>query len=330
MTAQHDIISRLRHALIPALPRPFRDDRVIDEDSHERMAEYMNDMPVAGVAVWAHTGRGLYLTEAERSMVLTHWREAMPTRLVIAGVGCPASHDGVIIDHDDDYFGRTRMMALHAKELGANAVLAYPPARFWDRPEREKAEAVLYYHQIFQDLGLPIVLFYLYESAGGLKYSTELLDKLLGLSHVVGIKMATLDSVMTFQDVARHIKRSHPSKLLITGEDRFFGYSLMCGADAALVGMGSALTGLQAQMMAAYYAGDLQNFMYRSEWVDRLGMAAFALPIEGYITRMLYTLAWQGIVAPNATFDPWGPELDEADRGRLAELLAQLPTDLKH
>jgi 4-hydroxy-tetrahydrodipicolinate synthase len=320
----------LYHSLVPALPVPFRSDRSIDEDSHERMAEYMQDMPIAGVAVWAHTGRGLYLTEQERGIVLTHWREALPNKVIIAGVGCPASHHGVIIDHDDDYFGRTRMMALHAKELGATAVLAHPPGRFWGRPEKEKEEAVIYYHQIFEDLGLPVILFYLYESAGGLKYSYDLLDKLLSMHNVVGIKLATLDSVMTFQEVTRYIKGSHPGKLVLTGEDRFLGYSLMCGADAALVGMGSALTKLQCDLLEAYYNQDLQNFFYRSDWVDRFGIATFSLPMEGYITRMLYALSWQGLISREATFDPWGPALEESDLGRVGDFLTTLPTALKH
>lgn len=323
------IRSRLHRSIIPALPIPFRNDRVIDGDSHQRMAEYMQDMPVAGVAVWAHTGRGLYLTDEERGAVLSHWREALPNKLVIASAGCPASHHGVIIDHDDDYFGRTRMMALHAKELGADAILAYPPTRFWDRPDREKHEAIVYYHQIFEDLGLPVILFYLYESAGGLKYTTEDLDVLLAMRNVVGIKIATLDSVMTFQDVARYIKSRHPEKLVITGEDRFLGYSLMCGADAALIGMSAALTQLQADLLTAHFNQDLQNFFYRSAWVDQFGMATFSLPIEGYISRMLYALSWMDIVSPEATFDPWGPQLENSDLSRVADFLTSLPTALK-
>ena len=35
---------------------------------------------------------------------------------------------------------------------------------------------------------------------------------------------------MTFQDIARLVKTRAPGKLVITGEDRFLGYSLMCGA----------------------------------------------------------------------------------------------------
>ena len=45
-------------------------------------------------------------------------------------------------------------------------------------------------------VGLPLILFYLYEAAGGVSYSPELLDELLTSPQVIGIKMATLDSVI--------------------------------------------------------------------------------------------------------------------------------------
>ena len=47
-----------------------------------------------------------------------------------------------------------------------------------------------------------------------------------------------------------------PDKLLITGEDRFLGYSLMCGAEAALIGMAAACTDLQAELLRSFWRGD--------------------------------------------------------------------------
>ncbi|HEX5317431.1 MAG TPA: dihydrodipicolinate synthase family protein, partial [Candidatus Kapabacteria bacterium] len=60
---EKDIADLLHHRLIPALPVPFTSERIIHHDSHVRMGEYMSAMPIGGVAVWAHTGRGLLLTE---------------------------------------------------------------------------------------------------------------------------------------------------------------------------------------------------------------------------------------------------------------------------
>src|SRR5947207_623187 len=177
-----DIRGLLRHRLIPALPVPFTAERTIHHDSHVRMAEYMSDMPIGGVAVWAHTGRGLYLTEEERAEVLTHWRESLPNAAIIAGAG-------------------SREMADHAKSLGADAILSHAPTHLRGLPEREREEAILEYHREIARAGLPLILFYLYEAAGGIEYSSHLLEELFKLPHVLGIKIATLDSVMSFQDL---------------------------------------------------------------------------------------------------------------------------------
>src|SRR3954469_22663159 len=106
MSHSHDIRNALRHRLIPALPVPFTNERIIHHESHVRMADYMSDMPIAGVAVWAHTGRGLYLTHAQRTQVLTHWRESLPNHVIIAGAGCPAASDGDPVRGDDEYILR--------------------------------------------------------------------------------------------------------------------------------------------------------------------------------------------------------------------------------
>jgi len=307
MMAQ-DIHERLRHRLIPAVPVPFTSERIIHHDSHVRMAEYLSDMPIGGVAVWAHTGRGLLMSEDERAEVLTHWRKSLPKTVLIAGAG-------------------SRAMAEHAKSLGADAILCHPPTHIRDGQKRD--EAIVEYHHELSMVGLPLILFYLYEAAGGIDYSETILKQLFELPNTIGIKIATLNSVVTFQDLAQWIKSEYPDKLLITGEDRFLGYSLIMGADSALVGMGGALTALQAEMMQAFYDQDFDRFIYQSKIVDQFAIATFTDPMEGYISRMLYALSWLGIVSSVAIHDPWGPDLPEQDIQRIGDFLTTLPMELK-
>ncbi|HEY3876479.1 MAG TPA: dihydrodipicolinate synthase family protein [Candidatus Kapabacteria bacterium] len=305
-----DIAGLLHHALIPAVPVPFTNERTIHRESHIRMTEYMNDMPIGGVAVWAHTGRGIYLSVEERGEVLTHWRESLPHKVLIAGAN-------------------SRAMAEHAAHLEADAILCHPPSQLRMLPSGERDRAVIAYHHDLAKAGLPLILFYLYESAGGISYSIDILRQLFSIPNVIGIKIATLDSVMTFQNLAATIKSEFSDKLLITGEDRFLGYSLMMGVDAALVGMGTALTALQYDMMRAYYKNEVNDFLYRSSAVDRFSMVTFTEPMEGYIARMLYALSWLGIVSPEATFDPWGLGLTDADKDSIGNFLTSLPSHLK-
>ena len=210
-------------------------------------------------------------------------------------------------------------MAADALENGAHALMAYAPTPF--RQSRKCEDLTIEYHKQLASMGAPLILFYLYEAAGGISYSLALLRSLFALPQVVGIKLATLDSVMTFQDVACLISREFPEKLLITGEDRFLGYSLMCGAQAALIGMGAACTGLQLDLVQAYFQARAAEFLTLSRLVDELAEGLFVSPMEGYIRRVLWTLVHEGIIGRESSYDPWGPELREGEFAEIGKVL---------
>jgi 4-hydroxy-tetrahydrodipicolinate synthase len=272
---------RLEWGLIPAVPVPFHGN-TIDEKAQRDYAGWMATQLIAGVAVWAHTGRGPHLSGTQRRLVLGAWRSALPNKLIIAGAN-------------------RLEMARDAKTWGADAVLAFP-----------RREAAVQYHAELSS-ELPVIAFYLYEAAGGVDYDDATLHGILSLPGVVGIKVATLDSVITFQRIAS-VTREHPDKILITGEDRFMGYSLMMGARAALVGMASVLTDLHAALLGTFAAGDLRDFMNVSDLLDGFGQATFVEPMEGYIRRMLWAVAAEGIIPDEACDDPWGPALPSVER----------------
>ncbi len=255
---------------------------VLAEDAQRAYAEWMAGQPVAGVAVWAHTGRGTRLMPAQRRTVLATWRAALPHKVIVAGASTVA-------------------VAREAKDGGADAVLAFP----------RRDDVVAYHAALAREL--PVIAFYLYEAAGGVPYDDATLHAVLALPGVIGIKVATLDSVMTFQRIAA-VMGGHPDKLLITGEDRFLGYSLMLGARAALIGMGAALADLSAALLGTFAAGDAHDFLSASAQVDAFAQATFVSPMEGYIRRMLWALAADGVIPEDACDDPWGPALPAAER----------------
>src|SRR5262249_20106160 len=117
----------------------------------------------------------------------------------------------------------------------------------------------------------------------------------LARDDVLGIKVATLDSVMTFQDIVRLARDRAGGKVVITGEDRFLAYSLMCGAGAALIGMAAACTGLQAELLRSHREGRAQDFLRLSSLVDDLAQHTYVAPMEGYIQRMLWCLVVENV-----------------------------------
>jgi 4-hydroxy-tetrahydrodipicolinate synthase len=224
----------------------------------------------------------------------------MPHSLVVAAVG--SQHTDL-----EDATSSALEMAESAADLGADALLVYPPT--WLREHSRRDQLIVEHHRRMAEAGLPLVLFYLYEAAGGILYSPAVLDELLALPDVVGIKMATLDSVMTYQDVSRKLRERHSQKLVITGEDRFLGYSLRRGATAALIGMGAICCDLQAELIRANFVGDSAGFLALSDLVDTLAETIFVQPMEGYIKRLLWALVHLGVIPLDAANDPWGPRL---------------------
>ena len=276
-----DLVSRIQWGLLPAVPVPFRGDR-LDSAAQRGYARWMAAHPVAGVAVWAHTGRGPHLGAEHRREVLDSWREALPDRVLVAGA-------------------RDITMAIEARRGRADALLAFP----------ERNDPVGYHRRLSREL--PVLAFYLYEAAGGVAYDDDTLHAILDLPDVVGIKVATLDSVMTFQRIAALMRR-HPDKVLVTGEDRFYGYSVMAGATAALIGMGAALPDVQAELLHAWRDRQWDRFVELTAICDRFAQATFVEPMEGYIRRMLWAAAAEGAIAREACDDPWGPVLAESER----------------
>lgn len=303
-----EFCDRIDRGLIPAVPVPFDSAGRVDEAAQEQYIGYMSEQPIAGVAVWVHTGRGLFLTADERRRVLRAWRAGLPPHFtIVAGAGAPAAAAA-----DPRSYARIALeMAGDAAESGADALLVHPP----------RVPDIAAHHVRLAGAGLPLMLFYLYEAAGGVSYSDGLLQDLLAMPSVCGIKVATLDSVMRYQDISRLLDNC-PGRLLVTGEDRFFGYSFMHGANAALVGLGAACSTLLAGLMRAWFEQRGNDFVRLSALVDELAEVTFIAPMEGYIQRMLLVLARQGVISASATFDPWGPSLDrEVENARIRAAL---------
>ena len=309
---------RIAHRIIAATPVPLEADGALAVKAQDAYAAWLCEQPIAGVAAWAHTGRGLHLPTEAADAVMRSWRAALgPDRVLVAGVGGAPGNDT-----PEKWTAATMRMAERALNLGADGFLVYPPVICRGRPDEH--ERVVAHHRKLAELDAPMIAFYLYEPSGGISYRPETLREILALPQVVGIKMATLDSVMTFQEVACMLKEEFPHLILITGEDRMLGYSLIMGARAALIGMGATCTKLQADMFDAYFASREDNFLKLCRQVDLLGETLFAKPVEQYLIRVLWALAASGVIPEEAANDPWAPPLERSEIERVKAVVRQV------
>lgn len=296
---------RIYGKLIPAVPVPWTAEGGIHRPGQEAYVRHMAGQDLAGVAVWAHTGRGLHLSRDERREILASWRQGLPEgRVVVAGVGAMPDQSLPEAERLAKFENDALRMAEDAVSGGADAFLVFAPVAYRDRPDQD--ERVAAYHRKLAGFGVPLVLFYLYREAGGISYSPALLAELMSIPETVGIKVATLDSVMTYQDISRLIQERFPDVALITGEDRMLGYTIMRGGISALIGMGSAYTAPQAELLTSYLAGQAARFLELSNQVDAFAEVTFIPPMEGYILRMLWSLVLAGVIPEEAAHDPLG------------------------
>ena len=304
--------------LIPAVPVPLDRSGNLHNGALEAYVSWMVNQPIGGVAVWAHTGRGLKLPPALADQVLKTWRTLLPSGcMLVAAAGAPPPDRS-----PRALFERAYAMACRAAELGADALLVHPPTTLRDRSDRDSL--VIRYHSRIAQAGLPLVVFYLYEAAGGISYTPGVITELLARPDVLGIKIATLDSVITFQEITRLVQTRAPGKVVVTGEDRFLPYSLMCGAKAALIGMAAACTTVQAHLLRSHLEGRSSEFLALSPRIDDLAQHTFLAPMEGYIQRMLWCLVHQQVIPREAAHDPWGPQLDPAEFDRIGACVARV------
>ncbi len=315
-----DLIGRLRGTVLPAVLTPLRADGAVDFDALDGYAAWIAEQAIGGVAVWAHTGRGLYLSERDRAAVLRAWRAATG-KPVVAGVGVPrAERPGSPAEAVEI----TVRMAVTAAGLGADAVMVYPLASLATLPDGHD-QAVRLHERVAAESGLPVLGFYLHGEAGGYAYPPALIRDLLALPRTLGVKLATLDRAIACQDA---IRAAEPSgRLLVTGEDRMFGPSLMWGADTALVGIAAAQVELTTGVLDAWTQRDNDDaaaFLEASNRLDRFAEATFRAPIEGYVQRMLWAAVWEGLIPAEAAYDPYGPVLGAEERQRVIDVLEEL------
>lgn len=259
-----------------------------------------------GLAVAAHTGRGDHLAVATKADLVR--RAAAFDVPVIAGVGGHADGPG----HDLEW-------AATAAASGADALLVFPPA------ETDPDAVVAKHEALATASGLPLVAFDLYTRP----YAPSTLARVLDLPSVAAFKPARLhDAIACQEGIAAARARG---KLVLTGEDRMLGASLMWGAEGALIGLGAAAVQISVAAVETFAAAvhtsardAAARFLEVSAIVDELSRVTFRPPYDGYVQRMLWIAADEGALPPEFAVDPYRPaELDDAERDEVVRVVRQ-------
>ncbi len=301
-----ELTGRLRWSLVAAAATPMRADGSTDPDVCEAYFGHLVRGGAGGLAVAAHTGRGDRLSIATKAELVG--RAAALNVPVLAGVG--GSAEGP--EHDLEWAAR-------AGAAGADALLVFPPA------ETDPDAVVAHHEAVAQASGLPLVAFDLYTRP----HPLETLGRVLDLPDVCAFKPARLHDAIACQETIAAARSR--GLLVLTGEDRMLGASLMWGAEGALIGLAAAAVQITVAAVETFAAAvhtsnrdAAARFLEVSAIVDEVARVTFRPPYEGYVQRMLWLAADEGTVPAEFAVDPYRPgDLDDAERDEVVRVVRQ-------
>jgi 4-hydroxy-tetrahydrodipicolinate synthase len=216
----------LRHKLEgPVFPilTPFTADGAVD---HAALAKYVDFLAGAGIPALLSTvgtSRFNLLTNDEIKAVNTTIAKAVAGRCIVILAGPPAGTTAVNLD-----------FARHAESVGGDAYIAFFPERFYGEAP------VLEFFQALSDavsIGIMIHEMPMRSGYGGnQQYSLDLLDKLVAMPGVVGMKEECMDGGYAY---LLHRRLTGKCGIIGAGSKRLFLRDFQAGAKAYLVGLGN-------------------------------------------------------------------------------------------
>ena len=220
--------------IFPALVTPFTEDDQVDEEAFRALIRHV--LPhVDGVVPAGTTGEFVYLTEAEKRLVIDIAVDEVGGRVpVVAGTGCASTRDTIALTQ-------------YAGDAGATAALVVAP--FYLKPTFNE---VYEHYEAVNEVGLPIILYNIPQCAGThFKWWTA--EGLAYLDNVVGIKDSSGDMpflMALFEKVKGQIG-------IFCGHDEIVMAALAAGADGAILASANLIPDLWQKIYAAVKEGDL-------------------------------------------------------------------------
>lgn len=145
--------------IYPIVPTPFDESGRIDVDSIQRLASFMADRGVQGLAILGVMGEAPKLNDAEREEVIEAFRTTLPEGLDLV-VGVRAAGTDPAVD-----------AARTAQQLGAGALLVGPP------PVQNDDAIFTYYRRVAEAVDVPLVI-HDYPASTGILMSPGLIARL--------------------------------------------------------------------------------------------------------------------------------------------------------
>lgn len=287
---------------------PLRDDGRIDEGALAgHLAAVSRADGITGLLINGHAGENFMLGRADKRRVVEIARQACPPHtLLVCGINAEDSLEAQ--SHVDD-----------AAKAGADAVLVFPPFSW---ALSQDADMAVRHHRIATaNSRLPLFLYQAGVRSGALAYTAEVLEKLLQLPHVIGIKEGSWESA-AYEATLRLVQRVAPHVMVMASGDEHLLTCFTVGTEGSLVSLACVAPELVVGLYRAVQAGDLAAARAFNMRIYPLAKAIYGTAPGGHANARLKTcLKLLGRIPGDAMRPPMGP-LPDGEVAMLAQALA--------
>lgn len=227
--------------LVPAPVTPFTREGEVDHAAIQRLGSWLGSFNgVKGLVVLGHAGEGTFLTADEQTAVIESFVKSTDGKVpVIAGI----TLEGTMV---------AAIEAKRAVKAGATAGLVYP-SHGWLRFGYQKGAPQDRYRAIFEESGLPLILFQ-YPDNTKATYNLETQLEIAGQPGVFAMKNG-VRNMRRWDTEIPVVRREQPDLQILTCHDEYLLHT-MFDVDGALVGYGNIAPELLIAMIAAGKAKD--------------------------------------------------------------------------
>lgn len=207
--------------VFPALYTAYDDQGKVSPKRQKALVSYLYERGVRGLYITGSSGECIYLSVAERKLVMKSVMEVAKEKgmKVIAHVGASSTADSV-------------ELAAYAKEVGADAIASIPPIYF-SLPE----EAIVdYWNAMIDAAQLPFIIYNIPQTTGT-EVTSELFGRMLENPYMAGIKNTSLPVM----DLAKFKALAGDRYVVFNGPDEQYAAGRLMGADGGIGGTYGAM-----------------------------------------------------------------------------------------
>lgn len=236
----------------PAPVTPFNRDGSVDYAACKRIGAWLGSLEgVKSLTVLGHAGEGTFLERDEQTKVIEAFVESTNDRIpVIAGI----TLEGTKVAADE---------AKRAVKAGAKAGLLYP-SHGWLRFGYQKGAPQDKYRQVYEESGLPLVLFQ-YPDVTKCTYNLETLLEISAQPGVFAMKNG-VRNMRRWDTEIPLIRKERPDLQILSCHDEYL-LSTVFDIDGFLVGYGNIAPEALYEMLQA---GKAKDYKKAREIHDRL------------------------------------------------------------